>query len=227
MDPEYQAQLQRLEQFRRSLARQQKHNGVGSVQEGPPSQSHKPYEDDVNSTEWERELRDEPLQDPLMYPGIYAPSGFDMLGILIRVRTRPNPVIEIGNIDSSVALVLCDTALPDMPIVYCSEPFEAMTGYSSTDIIGRNCRFLQHPHPNTRRNATRTTEVDAMNAKPRAQLRESTQKGQETQVRLINYTKGGTEFFNLLTVIPIAWDEGDLGKRYVVGFQARDNSQFR
>ncbi len=102
-----------------------------------------------------------------------------------------------------------------------------MTGYSSTDIIGRNCRFLQHPHPNTRRNATRTTEVDAMNAKPRAQLRESTQKGQETQVRLINYTKGGTEFFNLLTVIPIAWDEGDLGKRYVVGFQARDNSQFR
>lgn len=55
------------------------------MQEGPPSQSHKPYEDDVNSTEWERELRDEPLQDPLMYPGIYAPSGFDMLGILVRL----------------------------------------------------------------------------------------------------------------------------------------------
>ena len=25
----------------------------------------------------------EPLRDPLIYPGLYAPSGFDMMGILV------------------------------------------------------------------------------------------------------------------------------------------------
>lgn len=66
-----------------------------------------------------------------------------------------------------------------------------------------------------------------MNAKPRAQLRDTIQRRQEAQVRLVNYTKGGVKFFNLLTVIPIAWDEGEVGLRYMVGFQAQDNTQFR
>jgi len=25
----------------------------------------------------------EPVHDPMMYPGLYAPSGFDMMGILV------------------------------------------------------------------------------------------------------------------------------------------------
>ena len=28
-------------------------------------------------------LVSEPVHDPMMYPGLYAPSGFDMMGILV------------------------------------------------------------------------------------------------------------------------------------------------
>ena len=140
------------------------------------------------------------------------------------MRTRPNPVVDIGNIDSSVALVLCDSALPDNPIVYCSEPFEVLTGYSGTEVLGRNCRFLQHPHPEALNNIKGTAEVDIMNIKARAELQDKIAREEEAQVRLVNYTKGGIKFFNLLTVIPIAWNEGETGKRYMVGFQAQDNS---
>lgn len=66
-----------------------------------------------------------------------------------------------------------------------------------------------------------------MNTKARLELRDKIARVKETQVRLVNYTKGGVKFFNLLTVIPIAWDEGEIGKRYMVGFQAQDISQFR
>ena len=73
--------------------------------------------------------------------------------------------------------------------------------------------------------------VSKRNEKPLAQLREKIARGEEAQVRLVNYTKGGEKFANLLTTIPITWDEGDkelgLGRRYIVGFQARENVQFK
>lgn len=49
-------------------------------------------------------------------------------------------------VDLSCAFTLCDTSKPDSPIVYCSEAFEALTGYKSDEILGKNCRFLQSPH---------------------------------------------------------------------------------
>jgi hypothetical protein len=61
---------------------------------------------------------------------------------------------------------------------------------------------------------------------PRAEIRQKILRKEEAQVRLVNYTKSGEQFFNLLTIIPIMWDEGDMAlglrKRYIVGFQARD-----
>lgn len=59
--------------------------------------------------------------------------------------SRPNPKINIGMVDLSCAFTLCDTSKPDSPIVYCSEAFEALTGYKSDEILGKNCRFLQSP----------------------------------------------------------------------------------
>jgi hypothetical protein len=68
--------------------------------------------------------------------------------------------------------------------------------------------------------------ADHANQKPRFELRGKISKGEEAQVRLVNYTKSGEKFFNLLTTIPITWDEGDMAlglrKRYIVGFQAQD-----
>lgn len=39
--------------------------------------------------------------------------------------------------------VVADATLPDCPLVYASEGFMQMTGYSSEEILGHNCRFLQ------------------------------------------------------------------------------------
>jgi PAS domain S-box-containing protein len=38
---------------------------------------------------------------------------------------------------------ISDPSLPDNPIVYASDGFLKLTGYSREQILGRNCRFLQ------------------------------------------------------------------------------------
>lgn len=50
----------------------------------------------------------------------------------------------------SYNFVLSDPHLPDNPIVYASQGFLSMTGYSREEIIGRNCRFLQGPDTDRR-----------------------------------------------------------------------------
>ena len=39
--------------------------------------------------------------------------------------------------------VIADPHLPDCPIVFASDAFLELTGYSREEILGRNCRFLQ------------------------------------------------------------------------------------
>jgi PAS domain-containing protein len=116
-----------------------------------------------------------------------------------------------------VALVLCDSALPDMPIVYCSEPFENLTGYSSSEILGQNCRFLQHPPGGY----CLDEEAQTANDLSRRELKARFAKGEEACVKFWNFTKEGKIFVNVLTTIPITWTEGrGEEKRYIVGFQA-------
>ena len=40
-------------------------------------------------------------------------------------------------------ILITDPNLLDNPIVYASPGFEQLTGYSTEEVIGRNCRFLQ------------------------------------------------------------------------------------
>ncbi|KAK3292784.1 putative vivid protein [Chaetomium fimeti] len=87
------------------------------------------------------------IQDPLIYPGLYSPSGIDILTILATIHTRPNPTVPLGPVDASCAILIADLAQPDQPIIYASQPFTALTGYSAAEALGRNCRFLQAPPP--------------------------------------------------------------------------------
>jgi hypothetical protein len=117
-----------------------------------------------------------------------------------------------------------------MPIVYCSEHFESLTEYTSAEILGRNCRFLQTPFQGQEVKGDSTlrgnVEMNVLqsNEKARAEFRQKIAAREEAQVQLVNYKKGGTKFVNLVTMIPITWDEGQessrLWKRYIVGFQA-------
>nr|AML79504.1 putative LOV domain-containing protein [Phacelia campanularia] len=89
--------------------------------------------------------------------------------------------------------VVSDATKPDCPIMYASSGFFTMTGYSSKEIIGRNCRFLQGPE-------TDQKEVD--------KIRTAVKTGKSYCGRLLNYKKDGTPFWNMLTVSPIKDENG-------------------
>lgn len=147
------------------------------------------------------------------YKNAYSSTGFDMLTVLMRVATRKNPEINIGAVDLSCAFVVCDAFDHDIPIVYCSENFERLTGYTKHEILGRNCRFLQAPDGRVQAGVKREFADDdsVLYLKNRVNARG------EAQVSLINYRKGGQPFMNLLTIIPIAYDSDEI--RFYVGFQ--------
>ncbi|KAI9738165.1 MAG: blue light receptor [Cirrosporium novae-zelandiae] len=151
---------------------------------------------------------------PQRYMGAYSSSGFDMLRALMLIATRPNPIINIGAVDMSCAFVVCDITGHDMPIVYCSDNFERLTGYTKHEILGRNCRFLQSPDGKVQSGVKRKYVDD----KAVYYLKTKITQNSEVQVSLINYRKGGQPFMNLLTMIPIPWENPNEIK-YFVGFQ--------
>ena len=84
--------------------------------------------------------------------------------------------------------VVTNPHLPDHPIVFASPGFYELTGYSKSEVIGRNCRFLQGP-------ATDSRTVE--------KLRHSIEMGTEVSVRLQNYKADGTPFLNQLFMAPL------------------------
>jgi PAS domain-containing protein len=144
----------------------------------------------------------------------YSSTGFDMLGVLMRVASRPDPQIDIGSVDLSCAFVVCDAEIDDNPIVYCSDNFERLTGYTRHMILGRNCRFLQSPDGKVEAGIKRKyVDDDSV-----LYLKNMISTRSEAQISLINYRRGGQPFMNLLTMIPVAWEPGGSTK-FFVGFQ--------
>nr|AML78239.1 putative LOV domain-containing protein [Galax urceolata] len=93
--------------------------------------------------------------------------------------------------------VVSDATKLDFPIMYASAGFFKMTGYTSKEVIGRNCRFLQ---------GSGTDSGDV------AKIREALTAGNNYCGRLLNYKKDGTPFWNLLTIAPIKDETGKVLK---------------
>jgi len=89
--------------------------------------------------------------------------------------------------------VISDPSLPDNPIVYASQGFLILTGYTLDQVLGRNCRFLQGP-------ATDPGAVDI--------IRNGIEKGKDTTVCLLNYRADGTTFWNQFFVAALRDGEG-------------------
>jgi len=155
-----------------------------------------------------------PAQKSPVYTNIYSSSGFDMVSALMKVATRKNPEINIGKVDLSCAFVVCDITQSDTPIVYVSDIFERLTGYTKHEVLGQNCRFLQSPEGKVQAGVHREfVDNDSV-----YYLKNRISQKKEAQRSLINYRKGGQPFMNLLTMIPIT-GEDDREIRYYVGFQ--------
>jgi PAS domain S-box-containing protein len=73
------------------------------------------------------------------------------------------------------------TAVTAATAVYASDGFLQLTGYTRTQVIGRNCRFLQGP------------ETDAATV---SKLREGIAAGVDTSVFLRNFNSSGEPFWN-------------------------------
>ncbi|KAH6605809.1 putative PAS domain containing protein envoy [Trichoderma cornu-damae] len=167
---------------------------------------------------------------PNIYPGIYSASGIDVMGILqrqgfkpssncpvtmkLRIVSRPNPCIDLGPLDCSVSLTLCDLSQPNAPIIYASPGFYELTGYSPREIMGRNCRFLQNP-PHVQQPAASSRHSESPD--PVVEMRRAIRANQEIRVEVPNYKKNGSRFTNLVTILPL-WPDST-GHHYAVGLQ--------
>jgi two-component system cell cycle sensor histidine kinase/response regulator CckA len=99
----------------------------------------------------------------------------------LRLRDRAIQAVTQG-------IVITDSLREDHPIIYASPGFERLSGYSTAEVLGKNCRFMQGPD----------TDPDA-----RAKLRESLSRGQACSVEILNVRKDGTTFWNLLALSPV------------------------
>ncbi|KAK5653381.1 hypothetical protein OQA88_9074 [Cercophora sp. LCS_1] len=151
-------------------------------------------------------------QQALFHPTLYTTHrGVNIMTILTSIYMRPNPRIDIGPIDTSCAITVCDFGQPNEPIIYANEPFLHMTGYRLDEVMGKNCRFLQTPDGASRSKSASRSEIK----EPARKMRKAVDRRVETQVTILNYKKSGQAFHNLVTIIPIEVE----GRMFGVGLQ--------
>ena len=94
---------------------------------------------------------------------------------------------------SPEGVVLIDAQGADHPVIYVNPAFEALTGYSAAELIGRNLRLLQ---------------ADDREQDGRHRLRDALSRGETCRVLLRNYRKDGSLFWNEMTVMPLRHPDG-------------------
>ena len=99
-------------------------------------------------------------------------------------------------------ITISDIIQENQPLIYVNSGFEQITGYSSAEVIGRNCRFLQG-------NDQDQPEIE--------NIRQAIATGKKCQVVLQNTRKDGSKFWNEVTISPVYDKYGTL--THYVGIQ--------
>lgn len=106
-------------------------------------------------------------------------------------------------------LLITDSAQPDNAIIFASRGFTTLTGYDASEIVGRNCRFLQGPGTDRR-------TVDA--------IREAVAARRRFDGDILNYRKDGRPFWNHLSIGPVTTETSEtllVGLQFDVSFRHR------
>jgi PAS domain S-box-containing protein len=99
-------------------------------------------------------------------------------------------------------LVIAEQEGDDTILLYVNEAFERLTGYAEDEILYQDCRFLQG---------------EDRDQPARKIIRAAIDAGEPCRVRLRNYHKDGSVFWNELSITPI-YNEED-GITYYIGIQ--------
>ncbi len=89
---------------------------------------------------------------------------------------------------STNSIMISGLADTDFAVIYANDAFFRLTGYSSAEVLGKNCRFLQ----NNDRDQPEITVI-----------RTALQQGCDAHVILRNYRKDGSLFWNEVHISPI------------------------
>lgn len=92
-------------------------------------------------------------------------------------------------------MLITDPRQNDNPIIFCNNAFSRLTGYAMSELIGRNCRFLQGP------------ETDPASV---TKIREAIAAEEDVSVDILNYRKDGTSFWNALFISPVRDKAGNV-----------------
>ena len=95
----------------------------------------------------------------------------------------------------TAGIVITDAREHDNPVIYVNKAFEGITGYESSEILGKNCRILQSGE----------AEPDSIQL-----IRSSMAAERDCMVVLHNRRKDGSEFWNALTLSPVRDSHGRL-----------------
>lgn len=101
----------------------------------------------------------------------------------VALRLRNRIILSI-----SQGIVVTDAAAGDHHIVYTSPSFEALTGYSADESVGRNCRFLEGP------------ESDPLTIRD---FNGALERGESHSAEILHYRKDGSTFWNDLSISPV------------------------
>ncbi len=137
--------------------------------------------------------------------GTGRPERF--LGTVVDITQRKRDEADLRlrqrALDASAnGVVICDAALPGLPIIYVNPAFETITGYETSDVLNRSCAFL---HGTDREQPGLDVVRSALNAQV------------DCRVLLRNYRKDGTLFWNELHIDPVRGAEGTV--THFVGIQ--------
>ena len=141
-------------------------------------------------------------------PGFKSKDGSVSTGGVASIHVKQNVAQALATLRHT--FTVCDATAPDCPIVYASDSFLQMTGYPSEEIIHHNCRFLQGK------------DTDPESVK---KLRDAVKAGERVSVRLLNYRKDGTPFWNYLTIAPVKLADGTVVKYIGVQVDVTDKTE--
>jgi PAS domain S-box-containing protein len=130
-----------------------------------------------------------------------TPSDFGLDPRLVGLDDGTDPFVAAVRA-TRMPMVITDPRQLDNPIVFVNDAFCTLTGYERSEIVGRNCRFLQGPQ----------TDADAVQ-----RVREAVRAEETIQLDLCNHRKDGTTFWNRLLLGPVRGKDGDVA--YFFGSQ--------